>query len=148
LFGLSIVSETSAHPGVGDDPVPLDEDHISIAKPRDHNAQVCGAANSLLREYVLAARPVRHTDSLPRLGLSVSDQACELKSLLGAFESGQFKNSPANVALYRSLMEENMKLRDENERLRANDEERIQLKAIVESVQLIAKIPDVSRKPE
>jgi len=51
-----IVTPTSANPGVGIDPVGLDEDHISIAKPRDWNAQVCCAAQDLLRNQVLAER--------------------------------------------------------------------------------------------
>ena len=52
---LPIVNPTSAHPGVGADPVGLDEDHISIAKPRTQNAQVCGAVRDLLRDSVLAS---------------------------------------------------------------------------------------------
>jgi tetratricopeptide (TPR) repeat protein len=55
--GVTIVNPTSAHPGTGADPVGLDEDHISIAKPRERDAQVCGAARDLLRNYVLATRP-------------------------------------------------------------------------------------------
>ncbi|HYH47688.1 MAG TPA: tetratricopeptide repeat protein, partial [Thermoanaerobaculia bacterium] len=35
----------------------LDEDHVSIAKPRTPDAQVCGAARDLLRTVVLAQRP-------------------------------------------------------------------------------------------
>jgi len=54
---LPIVSPTSAHPGVGPDPVGLDEDHLSIAKPRARDAQVCAAARDLLRDQVLAPRP-------------------------------------------------------------------------------------------
>ena len=53
---LPIVNPTSAHPGVGTDPVGLDEDHLSIAKPREPDAQVCGAARALLRNHVLAPR--------------------------------------------------------------------------------------------
>jgi tetratricopeptide (TPR) repeat protein len=52
--GVTIVNPTSAHPSVGTDPVGLDEDHISIAKPRERDAQVCGAARDLLRNLVLA----------------------------------------------------------------------------------------------
>lgn len=58
VFGLRIVSETSASPGTGDNPVPLDEDHLSIAKPRSPDAQVCGAARDLLNNHVLAAPQV------------------------------------------------------------------------------------------
>ena len=55
---LPIVNPTSAHPGVGDDPIGLDEDHLSIAKPRGRDSQVCGAACNLLRNHVLTALPV------------------------------------------------------------------------------------------
>lgn len=50
---LPIVNPTSAHPGVGARPVPLDEDHISIAKPLHRNAQVYVATRTLLRDHVL-----------------------------------------------------------------------------------------------
>jgi len=49
VFGFRIVDETSSQPGVGPDAVMLDEDHLSIAKPRDRSAQVCLALNALLR---------------------------------------------------------------------------------------------------
>jgi hypothetical protein len=55
--GVTIVKRAFAHPGVGADPVGLDEDHISIAKPRERDAQVCGAARDLLRAFVLRPRP-------------------------------------------------------------------------------------------
>ncbi len=54
--GVTIVNRTTSHPGVGADPVGLDEDHLSIAKPRERDAQVCGAARDLLRNCVLAIR--------------------------------------------------------------------------------------------
>jgi hypothetical protein len=56
IGGFLIVDYTSAHPGVGADPVPLDEDHLTIAKPRERNAQVCDAARDLLRRHGLAPR--------------------------------------------------------------------------------------------
>lgn len=56
IKGVIIVNPTSAHPGVGADPVGLDENHLSIAKPRDRDAQVCGAARDLIRNHVLAPR--------------------------------------------------------------------------------------------
>lgn len=56
VLGFRIVNEPSSHPDVGADPVPLDEDHLSIAKPREPDAQVCAAARELLREHVLAVR--------------------------------------------------------------------------------------------
>lgn len=54
---MTIVNPTSAHPGVGRDPVGLDEDHLSIAKPSNRDDQVCGAARDLLRDCVLVAQP-------------------------------------------------------------------------------------------
>ncbi|MBV9071125.1 MAG: hypothetical protein JO231_20595 [Acidobacteria bacterium] len=54
---LPIVNATSSQAGVGPDAVPLDEDHLSIAKPRDRDEQVCDAARDLLRNYVLASPP-------------------------------------------------------------------------------------------
>jgi hypothetical protein len=55
--GVTIVNPTSSHPGVGADPVGLDEDHLSIAPSRSRSSQVCGALRSLLSEGVLASRP-------------------------------------------------------------------------------------------
>jgi pimeloyl-ACP methyl ester carboxylesterase len=48
VFGFRIVDRTSSHSGVGPDPVPLDEDHISIAKPLNKDHQVVDKA----REFV------------------------------------------------------------------------------------------------
>ena len=56
VSGVTIVDPTSSQPGVGDDPVGLDEDHLSIAKPRERGAQVCDAANNLVRNCLLAPR--------------------------------------------------------------------------------------------
>lgn len=56
-----IVEPGHAHPGVGDDPVPLDEDHLSIAKPSTSCAVVCNTARDLLRNCVLASPPVQET---------------------------------------------------------------------------------------
>ena len=55
---LPIVNPTSSHPGVGADPVGLDEDHLSIAKPGNPQAQVCRAAANVLRTGVLSAHHV------------------------------------------------------------------------------------------
>ena len=49
---VTIVNSTSSHPGVGKNPVPLDEDHLSIAKPRKRDAQVCNALRECIREYL------------------------------------------------------------------------------------------------
>ena len=55
--GFTIVNRTSSQSGVGADPIGLEEDHKSIAKPRDRDAQVCGAARDLLLNVVLAPAP-------------------------------------------------------------------------------------------
>jgi pimeloyl-ACP methyl ester carboxylesterase len=52
VMGLVIVNPTSAQPGVGEDPVALDEDHVSIAKPSAPDAQVCEALRGLLRDAI------------------------------------------------------------------------------------------------
>jgi|GEM_PF-763372 len=53
---FSIVNPTSAQAGVGSDAVALDEDHLSISKPRDRDAQVYRAALDLLQNHVLVKR--------------------------------------------------------------------------------------------
>jgi tetratricopeptide (TPR) repeat protein/predicted esterase len=64
---LPIVNPTSAHPGVGEDPVELDEDHLSIAKPRERDSQVCDALAAMVREHLLGSEttPVWPVDTLP-----------------------------------------------------------------------------------
>jgi len=57
LMGLMIVDPNSAHPGIGANPVALDENHLSIAKPRDRKSQVYVKANDILRKFVLASKP-------------------------------------------------------------------------------------------
>ena len=59
---LTIVNPTSAQCGAGSDAIPLDEDHLSIAKPRERGAQVCNAARGLLSNYVFAPRPAKPTE--------------------------------------------------------------------------------------
>src|ERR1035438_9775864 len=55
--GITIVDPSSSHPGVGADPIQLDEDHVSIAKPRDRSARVYLAASFLLQNHVLKQTP-------------------------------------------------------------------------------------------
>ena len=62
---LTIVNSTSAQCGVGDDAVALDEDHLSIAKPRDPEAHVCGAVRALLTEHVLVSRSSKPVEPAP-----------------------------------------------------------------------------------
>jgi hypothetical protein len=128
---LTIVNPTSAQCGVGPDAVPLDEDHLSIAKPREREAQVCGAARDLLRNHVLA------TPTLSSGIVSIATQAADLKRLLA--ELGNDKQSPiadpSLQLLLASLLDENRRLRDENERLKVSDSERLELRSKVAAVQ-------------
>jgi tetratricopeptide (TPR) repeat protein/pimeloyl-ACP methyl ester carboxylesterase len=58
LKGITcIVNPSSAHPGIGSDPIPLDEDHISISRPRSRNSHVYSAASNLLKSHVLISMP-------------------------------------------------------------------------------------------
>lgn len=127
---LTIVNSTSAQCGVGPDAVPLDEDHLSIAKPRDRDAQVCCAARDLIRYRVLA------TPSSSGI-VSIAIQTADLKRLLA--ELGNDKQSPIadpNLQLLlASLLDENRRLRDEIEVLRASDSERLELMSKVAAVQ-------------
>lgn len=56
--GVLVVDETTADPGIaGVRPIPLDEDHRSICKPRSPNATVFERACRLLETYVLQTPP-------------------------------------------------------------------------------------------
>jgi len=59
--GVLIVTPTSSHPGIGNDPVGLDENHLSISKPRTRNAQVYVAASDVLQKRVLISQNVSQT---------------------------------------------------------------------------------------
>jgi len=52
--GITIVDPGSSQPGCGDNPIALDEDHFSIAKPRSREHDVYLAAIKLLKNHVLA----------------------------------------------------------------------------------------------
>lgn len=54
---LTIVDSTSAHPGVGRNPVGLDEDHLTLVKPRCNEAQVCDSLRELIRDALDSPRP-------------------------------------------------------------------------------------------
>ncbi|KAA8786741.1 hypothetical protein EC604_23215 [Paenibacillus amylolyticus] len=85
IKGVLTVDPTSAHPGVGLRPVPLDEDHISISKPRDRNAQVYIATMTMLRNHVLNTAIVgnNNTDieSLTKLTRVMKSDLNELSKL-------------------------------------------------------------------
>lgn len=54
--GILIVDEASADPGItGCVPIPLDEDHITICKPRDKQAQVYQCVKQLVARLCQAA---------------------------------------------------------------------------------------------
>jgi hypothetical protein len=72
--GVTIVKPHFAHPGIGANPVALDEDHISIAKPRERSSQVCGAARQLLSQFVLASTVVPAAGPAAARGVAVSSQ--------------------------------------------------------------------------
>jgi tetratricopeptide (TPR) repeat protein len=65
VFGFRIVDETSSQPGVGPDAVMLDEDHLSIAKPREPDAQVCQALGEMLRKVVSRTNVSSAADTQP-----------------------------------------------------------------------------------
>lgn len=56
--GVTIVHPGFAHPGVGSGPVPLDEDHISICKPRDGKQQVCRALDLIIQDCLYDSRTI------------------------------------------------------------------------------------------
>ena len=70
-LGVRIVNSGSSHPGCGDDPVPLDEDHLSIAKPRTQEAQVFLGACDLVRRFVLVPRRPEAKEAQQAKGLRV-----------------------------------------------------------------------------
>nr|VFJ94529.1 MAG: Putative serine esterase (DUF676) [Candidatus Kentron sp. LFY] len=51
--GIRIVVRASSHPGVGEEPIALSENHLSIAKPAHQNSLVYNAACDLLRKHIL-----------------------------------------------------------------------------------------------
>ncbi|HUD40850.1 MAG TPA: hypothetical protein VMR06_02515 [Dokdonella sp.] len=54
---ITIVDPSSAHPSVGRNPVGLDEDHLTLAKPRERDAQVCAALRRLISNTQSSSRP-------------------------------------------------------------------------------------------
>nr|WP_326187304.1 hypothetical protein [Exiguobacterium indicum] len=52
---ITIVNPSSANPGIGRTPVPLDEDHVSIAKPTNQSSQVYSAVKELIKNHVLTS---------------------------------------------------------------------------------------------
>jgi pimeloyl-ACP methyl ester carboxylesterase len=109
---LTIVDQSSAHPGVGEDPVPLDEDHLSIAKPRDSRAQVCDAARNLLKTIVIKS---------PK---PLAAEAVDLNRLLAVMKQNGNKPLELNPHLYAllaALLDEHTRVVDENETSKIRD---------------------------
>lgn len=84
---IPIVNPTSSHPRVGTDPVGLDEDHISIAKPLGKDAQVYNAARDLLRCHVLSTPPAVSTTSSSDHAKNTIDQAPTVSAEAVAFQN-------------------------------------------------------------
>lgn len=129
--GVMIVDATTTNAGVGEDPIPLDKDHLSIAKPCNHDEQVCVAAKDILRNHVLTPRPTAAPVT------TIANQATELQRLLAGLGNDRqplILDSNLQVLLV-SILEENKRLRDENERLRMSETERLELRFKVEAVQ-------------
>ena len=49
-WGFIVVSPSSANPGVGDQPIPLDADHFTIAKPLTRGHQLVGSVRGFLTD--------------------------------------------------------------------------------------------------
>jgi tetratricopeptide (TPR) repeat protein len=95
---LPIVNPTSSHPGVGQDPVGLDEDHLSIAKPREPDAQVCGAAGDLLRRCVLASQPASPDSAASVLpGALTAPHEIVVRLEPGPFARGEAHRTPREL---------------------------------------------------
>jgi len=94
LLGISlIVDQSSANPGVGKAPVGLDENHLSISKPRSKDAQVCSALLELTS--VFDAPPITHGRNLmPDRYLHQDDVETKLMGILREQGSIFIKGSP------------------------------------------------------
>lgn len=93
VAGLAIVRPMSANPGTGSRPVPLDEDHLSIAKPRSRTAQIYCALCALIRNHALAGRqtnPELQTDRSASLILPTPGQS-------------SVQNFYTNISVYQSI---------------------------------------------
>ncbi len=67
--GLLVVNETSADPGIkGVTPIPLDEDHISICRPRSRNTQIYKRVRRLIHESLINSQ----ASSIPRVNSSAN----------------------------------------------------------------------------
>ena len=89
---LPIVNPTSAHPGVGIDPISLDADHLSIAKPLGRDALVFGTARELIREHVLTQSPGPHSVPGPAVPQNAYDNATSSAlDLIGPAEDAQLR---------------------------------------------------------
>jgi len=53
VAGVLVVNESSADPGIrGVNPVPMDEDHVSICKPKDRNSQIYRRVLRLIEDTI------------------------------------------------------------------------------------------------
>lgn len=95
VFGLRIVDETSSQPGVGPDAVMLDEDHLSIAKPREPDAQVCRALEEMLRK-VARTNPSSAAGAKPRSASRVALQPRVHDPQQGTSGQGKTRQATSN----------------------------------------------------
>jgi pimeloyl-ACP methyl ester carboxylesterase len=150
IKGVRVVNPTSADPGVGASPVGLDETHLSIAKPCSRDAQVCHAARDLLNSKVLltALTPFTPypTNSLQEPTGHESFGATRAASMLRLKEVERRDQRSPDVQsdgdLLRAVIDENKRLKDENERLRVHDAELSELRHKVEAVQQLLAMRD------
>ena len=155
---VRIVDDPSSHPGVGANPIKLDEDHSSIAKPAHKGEDVCLAANRLINDLV-EPRPTRaQTEVLHReesLEKPVTKfeidnvtsrkvEALERKLMILRALGASTSDKAVTQGKFAEILRDNRRLRDENERLKVLETEVVMLKTTVETVkQLLSKASEL-----
>jgi tetratricopeptide (TPR) repeat protein len=109
---LLVVNSTTARVGVGETPIPLEEDHLSICKPDGRDHQVYRAARRLIRDYVLRSpiTPPDHrglqtsSESAPSLnsGPTLSQQGPYVQDFVGRENALSVFDDALNGLLRRS----------------------------------------------
>lgn len=117
--GVWLVNSTTANPGVGPAPVPLDADHIEIAKPREPDALVCLRLNQIIGG-ILERVDVR-------MPASMTAQASHDETI-------KILNSTIKL-----LLIDNSKLRSENESLKQMDLDRQSLQQKISMIEKVIK---------
>jgi len=138
---LPIVNSTSANPGVGADPIGLDEDHISIAKPGRKDDQVCNAARFLLHDYVLCAHPAVSPESK-----NGQDEIKINQSATASDKSVTVQNSPGTQVTISLSDDVTTKYSDQNSQLIDIVQE--QMKVISHLTRQSGKQPNIMYPPK